>query len=253
MGELNQLKVIGGASGESFVTTKFDALLELGAQVLALPVPVRHGVLRHGVHSRSPARATTSRASAPRRRASRRARPTCSGWWAPSASARPPCSSASTSRWPTPSGSSPSAPAPSCGGFYDNYTTIPGHRQGHPGRRVHPRLPAAPRGRARRAHAAPGQDRPRATAAHDREAPTEVPRQLKERVGELPVLPAGGTIPGARPRMSKKVLHRSPQGAVRRQDPRDQRLPRRRQLPYVEPSDVARRGHVPARRPALRR
>ena len=27
MGELNQLKVIGGASGESFFTTKFDALL----------------------------------------------------------------------------------------------------------------------------------------------------------------------------------------------------------------------------------
>ena len=50
---------------------------QLGPQVLAVHVPVRHRVLRHGVHVASPARSTTSRASAPSSRASRRARATC--------------------------------------------------------------------------------------------------------------------------------------------------------------------------------
>ena len=49
----------------------------LGAEELALPVPVRHRLLRHGVHVASRRAATTSRASAPSSRASRRARPTC--------------------------------------------------------------------------------------------------------------------------------------------------------------------------------
>ena len=38
----------------------------------------------------------------------------------------------------------------STGGFYQNYTRHAGRRPGHPGRRLHPRLPAAPRAGARR-------------------------------------------------------------------------------------------------------
>ena len=47
----------------------------------------------------------------------------------------------------------------SSGGFYQNYATLPGHRQDHSGRRLRPRLPAAPRDGDRRDHAAAGQDR----------------------------------------------------------------------------------------------
>ena len=46
----------------------------------------------------------------------------------------------------------------STGGFYQNYSTMPGADQVHPGRRLHPRLPAAPRAGARRADHAAGQD-----------------------------------------------------------------------------------------------
>ena len=46
----------------------------------------------------------------------------------------------------------------STGGFYDNYTTLPGHRPHHPGRRLRARVPAAARGRARRPDGAAAQD-----------------------------------------------------------------------------------------------
>ncbi len=52
----------------------------------------------------------------------------------------------------------------SCGGFYDNYTTVPGIDKIIPSRRLRPRLPAAPRGGARRADAPSGQDRARRAA-----------------------------------------------------------------------------------------
>ena len=58
----------------------------------------------------------------------------------------------------------------SCGGFYDNYTTVAGHRQNHPVRRLHPGLPAAPRGGARRADAPAGQDRAQRAAPRRRQA-----------------------------------------------------------------------------------
>ena len=81
-----------------FATTQFDVAHRLGAEVLALQLPLQHGLLRHGVHVASRARASTSRGSAPRPRASRPARPISSGWSAPSASGKRPRSSASTSR-----------------------------------------------------------------------------------------------------------------------------------------------------------
>ena len=67
----------------------------------------------------------------------------------------------------------------SCGGFYDNYTTVAGHRQNHPVRRLRPRLSAAPRGGARRPHAPPGQD-PRAAIATRRASSSRAtdPRRL---------------------------------------------------------------------------
>ena len=48
------------------------------------------------------------------------------------------------------------------GGFYQNYAAVQGIDLDHPGRRLHPGLPAAPRDGDRRHHAAAGQDRPRA-------------------------------------------------------------------------------------------
>jgi Ni,Fe-hydrogenase III small subunit len=48
-----------------------------------------------------------------------------------------------------------------CGGPVPHLRRDPGRRPHHPGRRLHPGLPAAPRGPALRAHAAAAQDRPR--------------------------------------------------------------------------------------------
>ncbi len=54
MGELTNRATGAGdrSKGDGFATTKFESLLGLGAEILALHVPVRDGVLRHGVHVR---------------------------------------------------------------------------------------------------------------------------------------------------------------------------------------------------------
>ncbi len=58
----------------------------------------------------------------------------------------------------------------SCGGFYDNYACVAGHRQDHPLRRLRAGLPAATGSRARRPAAPAGQDPARRQAPRHREA-----------------------------------------------------------------------------------
>ena len=116
----------------------------LGAQVLALRVPVRHGVLRHGVHGAGRARASTSRASAPRRRASRRARATCSGSSAPSASARRPVLKRIYEQMMEPKWVLAFGTCASSRRLLRQLHDRAGHRQNHPVRRLRPR--AARRG-----------------------------------------------------------------------------------------------------------
>jgi NADH-quinone oxidoreductase subunit B len=87
--------------------------------------------------------ASTSPASAPRPRASRRARADCSGSWAPSASARPRCCAHLRADGRAQVGAR--LRHLRLGAAASTTTTRRArHRQDHPVRRVHPRLPAAP-------------------------------------------------------------------------------------------------------------
>ena len=150
------------AASQGFATTQARRAPRLGAQVLALQVPVRHRVLRHGVHGRSPARASTSRASAPRPRASRRARAICSGSSARSASARRPSlkriyEQMMEPKWVLAFGTCASLRRL----LRQLHDASPGIDKIIPCDVYVPGLPAAPRGRPRRPHAPAGQDRAR--------------------------------------------------------------------------------------------
>ena len=61
----------------------------------------------------------------------------------------------------------------STGGFYQNYSTMPGADQVDPGRRLHPRLPAAARAGARRPDPAAGEDPARRGPQPDRDRKRE--------------------------------------------------------------------------------
>ena len=65
----------------------------------------------------------------------------------------------------------------STGGFYQNYSTMPGADQVDPGRRLHPRLPAAPRAGARRPDPAAGADPARRGAQPGRDRRRERARE----------------------------------------------------------------------------
>ena len=120
--------------------------------------------------------------------------------------------SASTTRCPSPSGSSPWAPAPPPAASSTRLQRRPGHRPDRPGGRLRARLPAPAGGADRRHHEAPGED-------HEARAPLEVawkrpPRDPATRAR----LPAARRAPAG--------AHRAA-GAVRGRDPGGQRAPGR--------------------------
>ena len=144
----------------------------LGAQVLALHLPVRHRLLRHGVHVR---RGEPLRHRALRRRV-------------PPLLAAPGRPADGRRHHQHEAGADPQARLRAdgraqVGGRLRRLRVVrrllrqlrgaPGHRPDHPGRRLHPRLPAAARAGARRPDAAAGQDRrPGAPASPTRASPT---------------------------------------------------------------------------------
>ena len=159
-----------------FYTTASRGRGQLGPQELALPVPVRHRLLRHGVHGvvRGP-KYDIARFGAEFPRFSPRQADlliivgTISEKMGPVL--RRIYEQMAEPKWVVAFGV-----CASTGGFYQNYSTMPGCRPGRPGRRLHSRLPAAPRAGARRPDAAAGQDpgrgrrlgaEARAAARHD--------------------------------------------------------------------------------------
>ena len=99
----------------------------LGPQVLALPVPVRHRLLRHGVHGRGGGpRYDVDRFGAALPRFSPRQADVLMVVGTISEQAGPDPQADLRRRWPSPSGWWPSASAPRRGGFYDNYATVQG-------------------------------------------------------------------------------------------------------------------------------
>ena len=110
----------GGEQG--FATTQARRAARLGAQVLALPVPVRDGVLRHGVHGADE--------PALRRRALRRRGPALLAapgdllWVVGTISQRQaPVLKRIYEQMAEPKWVLAFGTCASCGGFYDNYTT----------------------------------------------------------------------------------------------------------------------------------
>ena len=193
MGELNQLKVIGGASGESFFTTKFDALLAWSRKWSLFQYPFATACCGMEFFQVAGPRYDVARFGAEAPRFSPRQSDVL--WVVGTISQRQgPVLKRIYEQMADPKWVIAFGTCASCGGFYDNYTTIPGADKVIP---VDVFIPGCP-------------PRPEAVldalmllqekiTKGDREPmtvpPKEVPRQLKERVGELPVLPAGGHAP----------------------------------------------------------
>ena len=145
-----------GHAAFEYLTTKKDELGRLGAQVLALSVPVRHRLLRAWSSWRSaPSPYDTDRFGAALPRFSPRQADllmvvgTVTHKQAPillkvyEQMCEP--------KWVMAFGACATS-----GGFYQNYADGAGHRHDHPGRRLRARLPAAARDGDRRDHAAAG-------------------------------------------------------------------------------------------------
>ncbi len=193
MGELNQLKVIGGASGESFFTTKFDALLAWSRKWSLFQYPFATACCGMEFFQVAGPRYDVARFGAEAPRFSPRQSDVL--WVVGTISQRQgPVLKRIYEQMADPKWVIAFGTCASCGGFYDNYTTIPGADKVIP---VDVYVPGCP-------------PRPEAVldalmllqekiTKGDRQPmtvpPAEVPRQLKERVGELPVLPAGGHDP----------------------------------------------------------
>ena len=167
--------------------------LGLGPQVLALPVPVRHRLLRHGVHGggRGP-RYDLARFGAEFPRFSPRQADLLMVVGHDQRRSRRPSSSASTSRCAEPEVGDRVRRLRLDGRLLRQLRDRAGHRPDHPGRRLHPGLPAAPRAGARRADPAAGEDRGSAAPAasntrrrrsrrRGRPCPRPHSRKLKER------------------------------------------------------------------------
>ncbi|MCA9532651.1 MAG: NADH-quinone oxidoreductase subunit NuoB [Myxococcales bacterium] len=194
MGELNQLKVIGGASGESFFTTKFDALLAWSRKWSLFQYPFATACCGMEFFQVAGPRYDVARFGAEAPRFSPRQSDVL--WVVGTISQRQgPVLKRIYEQMADPKWVIAFGTCASCGGFYDNYTTIPGADKVIP---VDVFIPGCP---------------PRPEAVLDglmllqekitngnREPsivlPNEVPRQLKERVGELPVQPTGGAKSG---------------------------------------------------------
>ena len=194
MGELNQLKVIGGASGESFFTTKFDALLAWSRKWSLFQYPFATACCGMEFFQVAGRRYDVARFGAEAPRFSPRQSDVL--WVVGTISQRQgPVLKRIYEQMADPKWVIAFGTCASCGGFYDNYTTIPGADKVIP---VDVFIPGCP---------------PRPEAVLDglmllqekitngnREPsivlPNEVPRQLKERVGELPVQPTGGAKSG---------------------------------------------------------
>lgn len=194
MGELNQLKVIGGASGESFFTTKFDALLAWSRKWSLFQYPFATACCGMEFFQVAGPRYDVARFGAEAPRFSPRQSDVL--WVVGTISQRQgPVLKRIYEQMADPKWVIAFGTCASCGGFYDNYTTIPGADKVIP---VDVFIPGCP---------------PRPEAVLDglmllqekitngnREPsvvlPAEVPRQLKERVGELPVQPTGGAKSG---------------------------------------------------------
>ena len=194
MGELNQLKVIGGASGESFFTTKFDALLAWSRKWSLFQNPFATACCGMEFFQVAGPRYDVARFGAEAPRFSPRQSDVL--WVVGTISQRQgPVLKRIYEQMADPKWVIAFGTCASCGGFYDNYTTIPGADKVIP---VDVFIPGCP---------------PRPEAVLDglmllqekitngnREPsivlPNEVPRQLKERVGELPVQPTGGAKSG---------------------------------------------------------
>ena len=185
MGELNQLKVIGGASGESFFTTKFDALLAWSRKWSLFQYPFATACCGMEFFQVAGPRYDVARFGAEAPRFSPRQSDVL--WVVGTISQRQgPVLKRIYEQMADPKWVIAFGTCASCGGFYDNYTTIPGADKVIP---VDVFIPGCP---------------PRPEAVLDglmllqekitngnREPsivlPDEVPRQLKERVGEIPV------------------------------------------------------------------
>ena len=72
------------------------------------------------------------------------------------------------------------------GGFYQNYAALPGIDKRHPGRRLHPRLPAAAGDGDRRDHAAAGQDRAREAPDRQRGLLKAMGAEVFDRIVQTP-------------------------------------------------------------------
>ena len=83
----------------------------------------------------------------------------------------------------------------STGGFYQNYSTMPGADQVDPGRRLHPRLPAAARTGARRPDHAAGADPARRGPQPGRDRRTRRPRRSAQTLGIAYDVPATAIRP----------------------------------------------------------
>ncbi len=191
MGDMNQLKVIGGASGESFFTTKFDALLAWSRKWSLFQYPFATACCGMEFFQVAGPRYDVARFGAEAPRFSPRQSDVL--WVVGTISQRQgPVLKRIYEQMADPKWVIAFGTCASCGGFYDNYTTIPGADKVIP---VDVFIPGCP-------------PRPEAVldalmllqekiTKGDRQPmtvpPAEVPRQLKERVGELPVLPANGT------------------------------------------------------------
>jgi hypothetical protein len=97
MGDVRVDHPVLEGSEQGFATTKFDALLNWAKKYSLFQYPFVTACCGMEFMSFA-AHASTWRASAPRPPLLAAPEPTCSGWWAPSASARPRCCAASTSR-----------------------------------------------------------------------------------------------------------------------------------------------------------
>ena len=189
---MGQLKVIGGASGESFFTTKFDALLAWARKWSLFQYPFATACCGMEFFQVAGPRYDVARFGAEAPRFSPRQADVL--WVVGTISQRQgPVLKRIYEQMADPKWVIAFGTCASCGGFYDNYTTIPGADKVIP---VDVYIPGCP-------------PRPEAVldalmllqekiTKGDREPtvvpPREVPRQLKERVGEI--LPAEASDSG---------------------------------------------------------
>jgi NADH-quinone oxidoreductase subunit B len=125
MGELNQLKVIGGASGESFFTTKFDALLAWSRKWSLFQYPFATACCGMEFFQVAGPRYDVARFGAEAPRFSPRQSDVL--WVVGTISQRQgPVLKRIYEQMADPKWVIAFGTCASCGGFYDNYTTIPG-------------------------------------------------------------------------------------------------------------------------------